>query len=308
MAETTPQPPPHPQWENGWGPDSSRAPGTRRLWMAGTLAIATVVACVTAIAVSHHTPDQASAPPPTGAALDNGPGLLSFASPTTSGGATQPKGTSGMSSAITSGSPSASATDAQHGADGPKASPSAAKPSASSAAGGSSGGTAGGAGSAGGSGGSGGSSGGSGGSGTQTGAGRISVRSVNYPDRYWHVSDSYVKLDAPSGSESRADSSFTLVKGLANSSCYSFRMSDGRYLRHRNFVLRAMSNDGSSLFQQDATFCPQKTASSNDVLFQSVNYPNYALRHKNFQLYLDPYDYNTTNRQDFYFDLVDGLS
>ncbi|MFD5544652.1 AbfB domain-containing protein, partial [Streptomyces sp. NPDC127079] len=301
MPETTPQPPPHPQWENGWGPDTSRAPGTRRLWLAGTLAIATVVACVTAIAVSHHTTDQASPPPVTGAALDNGPGLLSFASPTTSGGATQPKGISGMSSASVSGSPSPDATGGKHGTGGAKASAPAAKPSESSAAGGSSGGTAGGAGGAGG---SGGSSGGSGGSGTQTGAGQISVRSVNYPDRYWHVSDSYVKLDAPRGSESRADSSFTLVQGLANSSCYSFRTSDGRYLRHSNFVLRAMSNDGSSLFQQDATFCPQRTPYSDDVLFQSVNYPNYALRHRNFQLYLDPYGYNTTNRQDFYFDLV----
>ncbi|MEU2332129.1 AbfB domain-containing protein [Streptomyces sp. NPDC013172] len=300
MPATTPQPPPHPQWEDGWGPDTSRAPGTRRLWLAGTLAIATVVACVTAIAVSHHTTDQASTPPVTGAALDNGPGLLSFASPTTSGGATQPKGTSGMSSASAAGSPSPEATGGKHGTGGAKASPSAAKPSESSAAGGSSGG-------AGGSGGSSGS-GGSGGSSTSTGSGGTSVRSVNYPDRYWHVSGSYVKLDQPRGSESRQDSTFSLVKGLANSSCYSFATHDGLYLRHQNFVLRAERNDGSGLFQQDATFCPQRTGFSNDVLFQSVNYPNYALRHKNFQLYLDPYGYNTANRQDFYFDLVDGLS
>ncbi|MEV7386344.1 MULTISPECIES: AbfB domain-containing protein [unclassified Streptomyces] len=300
MQETTPQPPPHPQWENGWVPDTSRAPGTRRLWLAGTLAIATVVACVTAIAVSHTTPDRASAAPAADANTDNGPGLLSFASPTTSGGATQPKGTSGMSSATAADSPSPEATGAQHGAGGAKASPSAAKPSKSTAAGGGSGGS----GSSGGSS----SSGGSGGSSTQTSANGTSVRSVNYPDRYWHVSGSYVKLDQPRGSESRADSTFSLVKGLANSSCYSFATHDGLYLRHQNFVLRAERNDGSGLFQQDATFCPQKMAFSNDVLFQSVNYPNYALRHKNFQLYLDPYGYNTTNRQDFYFDLVDGLS
>ena len=33
-----------PVWEDGWAPDTSRAPGTRRLWLAGGLAVATVVA------------------------------------------------------------------------------------------------------------------------------------------------------------------------------------------------------------------------------------------------------------------------
>ncbi|MFK0155687.1 AbfB domain-containing protein [Streptomyces sp. NPDC090493] len=285
MPETTPQPPPHPPWENGWVPDTSRAPGTRRLWLAGTLAVATVVACVTAIAVDHKAPDKASAAGPTvSASTDNGPGLLSFASPSASDTTAPPKGTSGMSAT----SPTASATaSATASSTGPKSSPSGAQPSRSTP--------------------SKGTSGGSGGSGQQTGSSGKSVRSVNYPDRYWHVSGSYVYLDQPRGSESREDSTFELVKGLANASCYSFATHDGLYLRHQNFVLRAERNDGSSLFRQDATFCPQKSPFSDDVLFQSVNYPNYALRHKNFQLRLDPYGYNTTNRQDFFFDLVDGL-
>ncbi|MFK0278990.1 AbfB domain-containing protein [Streptomyces sp. NPDC090499] len=285
MPETTPQPPPHPPWENGWVPDTSRAPGTRRLWLAGTLAVATVVACVTAIAVDHKAPDKASAAGPTvSASTDNGPGLLSFASPSASDTTAPPKVTSGMSAT----SPTASATaSATASSTGPKSSPSGAQPSRSTP--------------------SQGTSGGSGGSGQQTGSSGKSVRSVNYPDRYWHVSGSYVYLDQPRGSESREDSTFELVKGLANASCYSFATHDGLYLRHQNFVLRAERNDGSSLFRQDATFCPQKSPFSDDVLFQSVNYPNYALRHKNFQLRLDPYGYNTTNRQDFFFDLVDGL-
>ncbi|MFJ9561899.1 AbfB domain-containing protein [Streptomyces fuscichromogenes] len=296
MPETTPQPPPHPAWENGWAPDTSRAPGTRRLWLAGTLAIATVVGCVTAIAVSHHAPDKESSAVPTASAnTDNGPGLLSFASPSASDASGAPKGTSGMSAT----SPTSSATATSSGT-GPKSSPSSSKPSKSTPSKGSSGGSGGSDGS--------GSSGGSGDSGQQPSSSGKSVRSVNYPDRYWHASGSYVYLDQPGGSESREDSTFKLVKGLANSSCYSFATHDGLYLRHQNFVLRAESYDGSNLFQQDATFCPQKVGFSDDVLFQSVNYPNYALRHKNFQLRLDPYGYNTTNRQDFFFDLVDGLS
>ncbi|WP_327314249.1 AbfB domain-containing protein [Streptomyces sp. NBC_01235] len=133
------------------------------------------------------------------------------------------------------------------------------------------------------------------------------MQAVNYPDRYWHVSDGLVKLDAPRGSESREDSTFTVVKGLSNSSCYTFMTHDGTYLRHRDFVLRAERNDGSTLFKQDATFCPGYSGYSGAVMLQSVNYPNYALRHKNFQLRLDPYGYNTTNRADFSFRLVDPL-
>ncbi|MEU2619093.1 AbfB domain-containing protein [Streptomyces sp. NPDC007157] len=291
MPETTPQPPPHPSWENGWAPDTSRAPGTRRLWLAGTLAIATVVACVTAIAVSSNAPDQASTPPPppTDAALDRGPGLLSFASPTATGPATPAKDKSGMLTTSPTSSPSATASTAAPGTT-PKTSPSGAKPSKSTPSKGSSGGSS-----------------GSGGSTPQSRTHR-SVRSVNYPDRYWQVSDGYVKLGPVRGSQSRADSTFTVVKGLANSSCYSFRTSDGKYLRHRDFVLRADRGDGSSLFHQDATFCARASAYSGAVMLESVNYPGRFLRHQNFQLKLVSYQNSDLYRADATFRLVDPLA
>ncbi|MER7178246.1 AbfB domain-containing protein [Streptomyces hyaluromycini] len=286
MPEITPQPPPHPSWENGWAPDTSRAPGTRRLWLAGTLAVATVVACVTAIAVSHKTPDKVSSAPPASASTDSGPGLLSFASPSASDTTAPPKGTSEMSatSPTASASVSATATATASGA-GPKSSPSSAKPSKSSPSKGSSGGSA-----------------------QQPSTAQKSVRSVNYPDRYWHVSGGFVKLDAPRGSESRADSTFTVVKGLANSSCYSFRTSDGKYLRHRNFLLRADGNDGSSLFKQDATFCARTSSYSGAVMLESVNYPGRFLRHQNFQLKLVSYQNSDLYRADSAFRFVDPLA
>lgn len=282
MPETTPAPPPHPAWENGWVPDTSRAPGTRRLWLAGTLAIATIVACITAIAVSHNTPDQAAPGPMATGNTDNGPGLLSFASPSASGTTAPPKGTSGMSA--TSPSASATATAAAHGST-PKAAPSSAMPSTAAPTKGSSGGSA-----------------------QQPSTAQRSVRSVNYPDRYWHLSDGLVKLDAPRGSESRADSTFTVVTGLANSSCYSFRTSDGKYLRHHDFLLRADSDDGSSLFRQDATFCARTSSYSGAVMLESVNYPGRYLRHQNFQLKLDPYQNSDLYRADSAFRFVDPLA
>ena len=84
MPDSSPPPSPNSPWENGWAPDSSRAPGTRRLYLAGALAVTTIVVCVTAIVVTDKQTDDTSrtkkADPTTPAGAD-GPGLLSFASP-----------------------------------------------------------------------------------------------------------------------------------------------------------------------------------------------------------------------------------
>ncbi|WP_367324016.1 AbfB domain-containing protein [Streptomyces sp. HUAS ZL42] len=270
------QPPQGQPWENGWAPDTSRAPGTRRLWLAGALAVATVASCITAVVMIDNHSDDASTSgkgATTSPAEATGPGLIYFATPSTPG-ATAPAAKKSPSSA------GASSPTTRKQSPTPTAS-GAATPSKSSS--------------------------------TKPGSSKpptkwTSVRSVNYPDRYWHASGGYVRLDPVGGSESREDSTFKLVKGLANASCYSFGTADGKYLRHRDFVLRAERNDGSTLFSQDATFCPEWSPYSGAVMLRSVNYPNYALRHKNFVLRLDPYGYNTTNREDFSFRLVDGLA
>ncbi|WP_329278502.1 AbfB domain-containing protein [Streptomyces sp. NBC_01451] len=290
MAEEKPRLIPTQPWENGWAPDTSRVPGTRRLWMAGTLALSVVAACVTAIIVTDQQAEEpvpvAKAPVPSPGSTY--PGLLTFASPSASED-TPPNGKSGLSSAqpTTSASPSAAAPapDVKGSASAPaKETP--AKPATSPSPGKSSAAPGG-----------------------QSGS-HIwkSVEAASYPGRYWHVSDGLVKLDQVRGSESREDSTFDAVKGLSNSSCYSFKTHDGKYLRHRNFILRAEGNDGSALFKQDATFCAAYAGYSDAVLFQSVNYPNYALRQKDFQIRLDPWGYNTTNRQDFAFRVVNPLA
>ncbi|MER6559869.1 AbfB domain-containing protein [Streptomyces sp. NPDC001027] len=267
-------------WENGWAPDTSRAPGTRRLWLAGGLAVATVLACVTAIALNDRPVDEKSAAgrPQTLSDDETAGGLISFATPSGSGSPT-PTGKHRAASASPSASPSPSASSSPRpqgsSSPGVSAAPSAHAPGKPSS--------------------------------PPASSDERSVQAVNYPDRYWHVSGSLVKLDAPRGSESREDSTFRVVSGLSDGSCISFATHDGRYLRHRNFVLRAEYNDGSSLFRQDATFCPGYSGERGAVLLHSVNYPNYALRHKDFGLRLDPWGYNTTNRADFSFRLVGPL-
>ncbi len=261
-------------------PRQHPAPGTRRLWLAGALALTTIVMCVTAIAVTDKHPDDVSRTKradPTSPDGAGGPGLLSFASPSKKGTPTPDE--HAPASATASG-PTASTAASEHGGT-PSAKPPAPPKSTSTH--------------------------GSSTPGSSTTA-RTSVRSVNYPDRYWQVSGDFVKLNPAASAAARTAATFTLVKGLANSSCYSFTTSAGTYLRHRDFVLRAEGDDGSSLFRQDATFCPRTSSYSGAVMLESVNYPGRYLRHQNFQLKLDRYENSPQYRSDSAFRLVDGLS
>ncbi|MFE7841573.1 AbfB domain-containing protein [Streptomyces sp. NPDC057474] len=289
-------------WETGVAPNDTRIPGTRRLWLAGALALAVVSSCVTWIALQDSGPDDSSEKNGRTTAADDRV-LPSLSLPPTSPPATSaPDGKSGLSEPQGSegdskndgdkdngedkgedkdsagSKDSGSSDDKQQGGSKPTAEPSKTtsptkKPPSSSTS-------------------------------------RKSVQAVNYSDRYWHLRSGVIRLDqvsSRSGSETREDSSFKVVSGLAKSSCYSFRMSDGRYVRHQSFRLRVSGNDGSNLFRQDATFCPVQSPYSDAVMLQAVNYPDRYLRHKNFELVLDPYGYNTTGRQDFFFRLVKGL-
>jgi hypothetical protein len=277
MPETTPEPSARAPWENGWAPDTTRTPGTRRLWLAGALAVATIVACVTSIALMGSEPDGPSSTSgdSSAAVSASGPGLISYATPSATKGATAPAGKDGPPSAKTGASAAAGPHESAAGGSGASKSPASRASSPGD---------------------------------TKPSATYRSVRSVNYPDRYWHVSGDLVKLDPVASAAARRDATFTVVKGLADASCYSFATAEGTYLRHRDFLLRSERDDGSALFGQDATFCPRTSAYSGAVMLESVNYPGRCLRHQNFQLRLDPYQQSDLYRADSAFRLVSGIA
>ena len=62
---------------------------------------------------------------------------------------------------------------------------------------------------------------------------------------------------------------------------FESRNTSGNYLRHQNYQLRLGANDGSSLFAQDATFCPQAGRNGQGNSFASVNFPSRYIRHYN---------------------------
>ncbi|WP_033317896.1 AbfB domain-containing protein [Streptomyces yerevanensis] len=270
-------------WETGEDLDGGRIPGTRRLYLAGVLAVAVLASTVTAIAILDQTEDKgAQDPQTTSAAQPVVPGFTPEA-PTT-----EPSGKSGLSSPQQDSEDAASkdkddkdgsgSPEAQQRGSEPIPEPSK-KPPASSKA-----------------------------PAKPPASSRKSVRAVNYPDRYWHFSDGTGRLDQVNSDEARRDSTFKLVPGLADSGCVSFSTGDGSYVRHRDFRLRTDRHDGSELFKKDATFCPRPSSYSGAVMLEAVNYPGSFLRHRNFQLRLERYEHSNLYRADSAFRLVEGLS
>ncbi|MEY9962713.1 hypothetical protein ABIA33_000739 [Streptacidiphilus sp. MAP12-16] len=138
-----------------------------------------------------------------------------------------------------------------------------------------------------------------------------SFESADSPGAYWYVEHflGYLEqtgtIDGANGAQQAA---FTLVPGLADSSCYSFRAADGDYVRHQNFRIKQAADDGTELFREDATFCPYPGVVSGSVSFESYNYPGRYLRHRGDELWLDPDDGTTWFRSDASFQVTAPIS
>ncbi|WTJ87988.1 AbfB domain-containing protein [Streptomyces sp. NBC_01538] len=135
-----------------------------------------------------------------------------------------------------------------------------------------------------------------------------SLRSVNYPGRYAVVrSDSRGYIDPVTSTSTAAvkqSATFTIVPGLADGSCYSFRDASGRYLRHMDYRIRADASNGTTAFDKDATYCARPGSATGSVSLESYNYPGRFLRHYNYELRIDPFQDNATFRADSSFTAV----
>jgi hypothetical protein len=95
-------------------------------------------------------------------------------------------------------------------------------------------------------------------------------------------------ISSSSSATDKGDATWIVRAGLANSACVSFESANnsGHYLRHSNFQLQLATSDGTSLFQQDATFCPQPGHSGQGYSFTSQNYPDRSIRHYAYTVYV----------------------
>ncbi|MFI8769205.1 sigma-70 family RNA polymerase sigma factor [Streptomyces sp. NPDC053792] len=134
--------------------------------------------------------------------------------------------------------------------------------------------------------------------GPSTGTGTVplgaqSLESVDRPGLFVTYDGDFAALgqvSASSGERARQRVTFTVVRGLADTGCVTFRAADGRYLRHYYLRLRLSTDDGSELFREDATFCPRPGAVAGAVTLHAHNYPGSVIRHRDGGIWLDGSD------------------
>ena len=81
-----------------------------------------------------------------------------------------------------------------------------------------------------------------------------------------------------------------VVPGLADGACFTFRLDDGRHLRHFDYRLRFDAVEDSDLFRNDATFCPEPGQPAGTVRLASKNYPDHVIHRRGAELYIDKPD------------------
>jgi hypothetical protein len=95
-------------------------------------------------------------------------------------------------------------------------------------------------------------------------------------------------ISSASSTAIKKTASWTVRTGLGNRGCYSFESVDtpGSYIRHSNYELMLNANDGSMLFADDATFCPEAGLDGQGSSLRSWSYPTRYWRHYNAILYI----------------------
>ena len=88
----------------------------------------------------------------------------------------------------------------------------------------------------------------------------------------------------------KRQATFTVLTGIANPGCFTFRAGDDRYLRHASWRLRLDPDQGTPLFRGDATFCVGDGAEAGTVTLEASNYPGWFVHHRGSELWVDQTD------------------
>nr|WP_042198700.1 AbfB domain-containing protein [Kibdelosporangium sp. MJ126-NF4]CEL23494.1 Beta-galactosidase [Kibdelosporangium sp. MJ126-NF4]CTQ89108.1 Beta-galactosidase (EC 3.2.1.23) [Kibdelosporangium sp. MJ126-NF4] len=119
----------------------------------------------------------------------------------------------------------------------------------------------------------------------------LRVTTPGFTDRFLRHQDSLARTDIVNGGSTallKADASFTVRPGLADSSCYSFeaRNHPGSYLRHMAFRVRLSGSENSDLYRRDATFCAQPGSTADSVRLASINELGTNVRHYDSEVWV----------------------
>ncbi|WP_433833173.1 AbfB domain-containing protein [Actinoplanes sp. CA-015351] len=101
------------------------------------------------------------------------------------------------------------------------------------------------------------------------------------------IDGGYLGVDGDLAAVVGDEAVFTVVPGLADDTCFSFRASNGKYLRHFDYRLRFDNTDGSDLFTADATFCARDEQVAGSIRLGSKNYPDHLVHRRGTEFYID---------------------
>jgi RNA polymerase sigma factor (sigma-70 family) len=121
-------------------------------------------------------------------------------------------------------------------------------------------------------------------------AGPVSIQSANQPGFFISTQQSLgflTRTARTSNQPARRQATFEAVPGLADRDCFSFRLPDGRYLRHSSWRLRVSPDEGTQLFRGDATFCVRPGPVRGSISLESSNYPGYFIHGRGQELWVD---------------------
>jgi GH43 family beta-xylosidase len=122
------------------------------------------------------------------------------------------------------------------------------------------------------------------------GATPVRLSSYNYPDRFIRHWEYRAKLEG--NVTNLADSQFRIVTGLTGSGTLSLESANfpGYYLRHKNNEVWVEKDDGTALFDADASFFQRAGLADTaaGVSYESYNFPGRYIRHYNNLLYTQP--------------------
>jgi RNA polymerase sigma factor (sigma-70 family) len=106
----------------------------------------------------------------------------------------------------------------------------------------------------------------------------------------------------------RRQATFTVLAGLADPDCFTFRSANGQYLRHASWRFILDPDQGTPLFRGDATFCIREGATPGTVTLEASNYPGWFLRHRGSELWVDQTDNSAAFRAEASFRLRPALA
>ena len=121
----------------------------------------------------------------------------------------------------------------------------------------------------------------------------VSIESAHEPGLFVTTVDGLgvlAAVRADSGAAERRRATFTVLAGLADPACFTFRADDGRFLRHASWRFQLSRDEGTPLFRGDATVCARAGATAGTVVLDAQIYPGWFLHHRGEQLWVDQDD------------------